>query len=53
MDTYSFDVTTGAMRFITLLAQGVLPGVPNSYRALADHGYVPRSTLHHRARARR
>jgi hypothetical protein len=26
--------------------------VPNSYRALADHGNVPRSTLYHRARGR-
>lgn len=36
-----------------VLAQGVPPGVPSSYRALADHGNVPRSTLHHRARGRR
>jgi hypothetical protein len=36
-----------------VLAQGVPPGVPNSYRALADHGDVPCSTLHHRARGRR
>ena len=35
-----------------VLAQGVPHGVPNSYRALADHGNVPRSTLHHRARGR-
>jgi hypothetical protein len=35
-----------------VLAQGVPPGVPDSYRALADHGNVPRSTLHHRARGR-
>jgi hypothetical protein len=34
------------------LAQGVPPGVPDSYRALADHGNVPRSTLHYRARRR-
>ena len=34
------------------LAQGVPPGVPKSYRALADHGQVPRSTLHHRDRGR-
>jgi hypothetical protein len=34
------------------LAQGVPPGVPESYRALADYGNVPRSTLHHRARGR-
>jgi hypothetical protein len=27
-----------------VLAQGVPPGVPNSYRALADHGNVPCST---------
>ena len=33
--------------------KGVPPGVPKSYRALADHGNVPRSTLHHRARGRR
>lgn len=25
-------------------------GVPASYRAVADHGNVPHSTLHHRAR---
>ena len=36
-----------------VLAHGVPPGVPKSYRALADHGDVPRSTLHHRARGRR
>ena len=35
-----------------VLAQGVPPGVPKSYRALADHGNIPRSTLHHRARGR-
>lgn len=35
------------------LAQGVPPGVPSSYRALADHSHVARSTLHHRARGRR
>ncbi len=35
-----------------VLAQGVPPGVPESYRALADYGNVPRSTLHHRARGR-
>jgi len=36
-----------------VLAQGVPFGVPKSYRALADHGGVPHSTLHHRARGRR
>lgn len=36
-----------------VLAQGVPFGVPRSYRALADHRGVPRSTLHHRARGRR
>ena len=36
-----------------VLAQGVPPSVPNTYRALADHGNVPRSALHHRARERR
>ena len=35
-----------------VLAQDVLHGVLNSYRALVDHGNVPRSTLH-RARGRR
>jgi hypothetical protein len=35
-----------------ILAQGVPPGVPRSYRALADHSNIPRSTLHHRARGR-
>ena len=35
-----------------VLAQGVPPGVPKSYRALADHGNVPHSTIHHRARGR-
>ncbi len=35
-----------------VLVQGVPPGVPRSYRALADHGKVPHSTLHHRARGR-
>jgi hypothetical protein len=36
-----------------VLAQGVPPSVPSSYRALADHSNVPRSTLHHRARGQR
>ena len=36
-----------------ILAQGVPPGVPYSYRALADHGDISHSTLHHRARGRR
>jgi hypothetical protein len=36
-----------------VLAQAVPPGVPKSYHALADHGNVPCSTLHHRARGRR
>jgi hypothetical protein len=35
-----------------VLAQGAPPGVPKSYRALADHGDVPRPTLHRRARGR-
>jgi hypothetical protein len=36
-----------------VLAQGVPPGVPKSYCALAEHGDVPRSTLQHRACGRR
>lgn len=36
-----------------VLAQGVPVGMSKSYRALADHGGVPHSTLHHRARGRR
>ncbi|KAK4907945.1 hypothetical protein LTR49_023094 [Elasticomyces elasticus] len=32
-----------------VLAQGDPDGVPKSYRAFADHGGVPRATLHHRA----
>ena len=32
-----------------VLAQGVPPGVRRSYRVLADHGGVARSTLHRRA----
>jgi hypothetical protein len=35
-----------------VLAQGVPPGVPRSYRALADHGNVPYTTLYHRDRGR-
>jgi len=35
-----------------VLAQGVPPSVSRSYRALADHGNVPHSTLHHCARGR-
>ncbi|KAF2808244.1 uncharacterized protein BDZ99DRAFT_390819, partial [Mytilinidion resinicola] len=35
------------------LAIGVPPGVPKSYRALADHRGVPRSTLHDRAHGQR
>jgi hypothetical protein len=34
------------------LARGVPPGVRRSYRALADHGGVPHTTLHHRAHGR-
>ena len=36
-----------------VLAQGVPVGMPKSYRALADRGGVPHSTLHHRAQGRR
>ena len=36
-----------------VLSQGLLPSVTVSYRALADHGNVPRSTLHSQARGRR
>jgi hypothetical protein len=36
-----------------VLAQGIPPGVPNSYRALADHGNVSCSTLYYRACRRR
>ncbi|KAF2228464.1 hypothetical protein EV356DRAFT_436515, partial [Viridothelium virens] len=36
-----------------LLAQGVPHGLPKSYRALADHGDVPRTTLQYHARGRR
>jgi hypothetical protein len=36
-----------------VLAQGLPPAVPTSYRVLADHGEVPRSTLHARAQGRR
>src|SRR5271155_3741318 len=35
-----------------VLAQGVPPGVPRSYRALADYDNVSHSTLHHRAHGR-
>jgi len=35
-----------------VLAQCVPPGVPRSYRALADHGIVPHTTLYHRDRGR-
>jgi hypothetical protein len=35
-----------------LLAQGVPPSVPRSYRALVDHGDVPHTTLYYRARGR-
>ena len=33
-----------------VLAQGVSPGGPESFRALADQGDVPRTTLHHGAK---
>ena len=36
-----------------VLAEGLPPGMPKSYRALADHGNVPHTTLHHRACGRR
>jgi len=32
------------------LAQGPFPSAPKSYRVIADHSGVPRSTLHNRAR---
>jgi len=35
-----------------VLAQGVPPGVPKSYRALADHSNVPHSTRYYCARGR-
>ncbi|KAK3366491.1 hypothetical protein B0H63DRAFT_490439 [Podospora didyma] len=36
-----------------VLARGAPPGVTKSFRTLADHGDVPRTTLQHRARGRR
>ena len=36
-----------------VLAEGVPPGMPRSFRALADHCNVPRTTLQHRVRGRR
>jgi hypothetical protein len=36
-----------------VLAKGVPDGIPKTYSALAVHGNVPFSTLHHRARGRR
>jgi Tc5 transposase DNA-binding domain len=36
-----------------VLAQGIPPGVRNTYRALAEHHDVARSTLHYRAHGRR
>lgn len=34
------------------LAEGVPPGVPFSFRALADHREVPHSTAYHRSQGR-
>jgi hypothetical protein len=34
------------------LARGVPLSIRRSYRALADHGGVPHTTLHHRAHGR-
>lgn len=36
-----------------VLAQGPPSGVPRSYRTIADHSGVPRSTLHNRSHVRR
>ena len=36
-----------------VLAQGLPPSLPKSFRTLADYGDVPRTTLPHRARGRR
>jgi hypothetical protein len=36
-----------------VLAQGLLPGAPASYRTLSDHGKVSCSTLHARAQGHR
>ena len=36
-----------------VLAQDVPVDMPKSYRALADHGGVPHSTLYHRAQGQR
>ena len=35
-----------------VLAEGLPEGVPRTYAAMADHGDVALSTLHHRARGR-
>jgi hypothetical protein len=35
------------------LAEGVPPGVPFSFRALADHREVPHSTAYYRSQGRR
>ena len=57
-DSRSVYVTRGLLSALTggdsqVLVQGCLAGYPNSLRALADHGDVPRTTLQHRARGRR
>lgn len=36
-----------------VLSQGVPPSIPHSYQALADHGNVPKSTLHRRTHGQR
>lgn len=36
-----------------VLAEGVPDGIPNTYSALAAHGEIPLSTVHHRACGRR
>jgi hypothetical protein len=51
--TLSTTISYNMDRASVVLAQGVPEGVPPSYRALEDHGKVPRSTLHRRAHGQR
>lgn len=44
-NTYSYHVVM-MDKASQVLAQSPDPGVPRSYRAIADHNGVPRSTLH-------
>jgi hypothetical protein len=51
--TAGYSMPLGMDKASRALVEGVPPGVPFSFRALADHREVPHSTAHHRSQGRR